>query len=186
MNVDDAARLIADAVPRERGVWADLGAGEGTFTRALSELLEPGSRIYAVDRDAKALADVARWAKKAAADIVTVTADFSKPFDLPGLEGSALDGMLFANALHFVRDPAAVLSRLANGLRPRGRIVIVEYDRRGPNPWVPFPISIERLPEVIAAAGFSPPTVTATRSSAFGGDLYASYADLRLTTGAVP
>jgi len=56
MKIDDAQALIAGAVPRRAGVWADLGAGDGTFTQALARLLEPGSRIYAVDRDRAALA----------------------------------------------------------------------------------------------------------------------------------
>ena len=34
------------------GTWADIGAGEGAFTLALADLLGPGGRIVAVDRDA--------------------------------------------------------------------------------------------------------------------------------------
>ena len=37
------------------GTWADIGAGEGAFTLALADLLGPGGRIVAVDRDARAL-----------------------------------------------------------------------------------------------------------------------------------
>ena len=38
------------------GTWADIGAGEGAFTLALADLLGPGGRIVAVDRDGRALA----------------------------------------------------------------------------------------------------------------------------------
>jgi hypothetical protein len=50
------------------------------------------------------------------------------------------DGMLLANSLHFVRDAAAVLARLAARVRPGGRVVLVEYDKRRASPWIPYPI----------------------------------------------
>jgi predicted RNA methylase len=59
VNTRDAVALIRDAIPQRGGTWADLGAGEGTFTRALVELLGSDSRIYAVDRDASAVAAIA-------------------------------------------------------------------------------------------------------------------------------
>ena len=62
MDTRDAIALIAGAVPtHESAVWADFGAGDGTFTRALLELLGSGARVYAVDRDATALAAIDLW-----------------------------------------------------------------------------------------------------------------------------
>jgi len=55
------------AVAGQDGAWADLGAGEGTFTRALSEILGAASRIYAVDRDRAAVAELEAWADLAPA-----------------------------------------------------------------------------------------------------------------------
>ncbi len=49
MNPREAAALIESAVGDRRGTWADIGAGDGTFTRTLADLLGQGSRIYAVD-----------------------------------------------------------------------------------------------------------------------------------------
>jgi ubiquinone/menaquinone biosynthesis C-methylase UbiE len=177
VNTRDAVALIAGAIPQRGGTWADVGAGDGTFTRALAELLGPGSRIYAVDRDAGAVAALGRWAAKAAPNVIAVAADFTRPFDLPGLEEPKLDGMLLANALHFVRDVDVVLARLAGWLHPGGRVVIVEYDRRAASRWVPYPIPPARLPAVAASAGLTPPTITATRPSLFGGTLYVAAAD---------
>ena len=161
-------RLIAGAIPKQGGTWADIGAGEGTFTRALVQILGPEGRVYAVDRDANALASLADER-----NVTTIVADFTKPFDLPDL----VDGMLIANALHFVRDPATVLKQLASRLKPGGRIAFVEYDRRGPNPWVPYPISMNALPAIASAAGLSAPTVVAKRPSAYSGELYVAFAD---------
>ncbi len=182
MNTRDAVALIGGAVPRPGGTWADVGAGDGTFTRALAELLGPNSRIYAVDRDAGAVAALERWAATAPTNVIPVTADFTRPFDLPGLAEPVLDGMLFANALHFVRDADVVLARLAAWVRPGGRVVFVEYDRPAASRWVPHPIPAARLPALAASAGLSMPAITATRPSAFGGNLYVAAAD-RLADG---
>jgi ubiquinone/menaquinone biosynthesis C-methylase UbiE len=165
-------RLLRGAIPSQEGTWADLGAGDGTFTRALAKLLGPESRIYAVDRDAGALADIERWRRRDKHNVTPVVADFTQRFELPGLDGPGLDGMLLANALHFVPDADIVLARLARWLRPGGRVVLVEYDRRPASRWVPYPIPVERLPALAAAAGLSTPVITATQPSAYGGDLY--------------
>jgi len=181
MNDAEAVDLIRDAVrgagftradPSAVPIWADLGAGDGVFTRALVELLGPAARIYAVDRDKKALASLERNARGTGSPVTTVIADFTRPFELPGLGAAGLDGILMANALHYVRDGAGMLSHLAAMLSPGGRIVLIEYDRRGPNPWVPYPIPMADLPELASAAGLRPPVFTATHPSAFGGDLY--------------
>jgi ubiquinone/menaquinone biosynthesis C-methylase UbiE len=177
MKTQEAVSLIRAAIPPGNGTWADLGAGDGTFTRALAELLGPESRIYAVDRDASAVASITRWARTKAPNVIAVTADFRGAFDLPGLGAMQLDGILLANALHFVRDADVVLARLAAYVRPDGRVVLVEYDRRAASRWVPYPIPISRLAAVATAAGLSTPRVVATRPSIYGGTLYAAVAD---------
>lgn len=181
MDTSEAVDLITGAVPRRAGTWADLGAGDGVFTRALAEVLGAGSRVYAVERDRRALVTLERRVARDMAGVIVVEADFTGPFELPGLDG-VLDGILMANALHYVRDPGPLLARLAQRLSPGGRLVLVEYDRRGANRWVPFPIPVARLPELAASSGFSTPIVTATRPSAFGGDLYVAAAD-RIAAG---
>jgi SAM-dependent methyltransferase len=176
MDVREAAGLIDGAIPDHVGIWADLGAGAGTFTRALAQLLAPGSRIYAVDRNARAIAALGRGAAADGVEVVPVRADFTAPFDLPGLGDAALDGLLLANALHFAPDAEEVLARLARWLAPNGRVVLVEYDRRPASRWVPYPVPIERLQALAPGAGLSTPRLVATRPSAYGGQIYAAVA----------
>ncbi|HSQ31794.1 MAG TPA: methyltransferase domain-containing protein [Gemmatimonadaceae bacterium] len=176
MEIDDAIALIRDAVGTDSGVWADLGAGAGTFTRALAQTLGAGSTIYAVDADATAVAALHAWAKTSAMRVIPVRADFTRPLDLPGLGDGPLDGVLLANALHFVRDAESALTRLVQRLRVGGRIVVVEYDRRAPSRWVPYPIDVSYWPRLAAAAGLAGAAVTATIPSAYSGVLYAGAA----------
>jgi len=175
MDSDDAVALLKAAVPREPGVWADLGAGTGTFTRALASLL-PGGRVYAVDQNARSLSKLNNHGQRGAATIIPVVADFSRPLDLPGLGAAELDGLLFANSLHFVADPEAVLKALTQRVQRGGRIVIVEYDRRAASRWVPHPIPASRWSTLAQAAGLTEPTIVASRPSSFGGILYVATA----------
>jgi trans-aconitate methyltransferase len=176
MKLEEAVDLIADAVRGRDGVWADLGAGSGTFTRALAALLPAESRIYAIDRDPDAVAALAAWASAHAPHVTVLTTDLTRALDLATLVGGPLDGILLANALHFMRDHDMVLARLVESLRPGGRIVLVEYDRRESSRWVPYPIPIAGLPALATAAGLSSFTVTASRPSMYQGVLYAARA----------
>lgn len=182
----EAVALVREAVGHSAGPWADLGCGTGTFTRALVDIVPAHSRIIAVDQDAAALTELRRWAERHAPEVVTVHADFTSPSVITALGGDSLGGMLFANALHFVRDADSVLARLVRVLRPPavgvagGRVVFVEYDRRDANPWVPYPISRDRLPILATSAGLSVPVVTATRRSRYQGLMYAASAERAL------
>jgi ubiquinone/menaquinone biosynthesis C-methylase UbiE len=164
--------LIRGGVPEARGVWADLGAGTGNFTWALAELLGPAGTIYALDRDARAIAAQQRrlGGEPPAATIVPRQADVLRPLDLP-----PLDGVLAANLLHFVRDQAGLLRRLRAQLRPGGRLLVIEYEQATPLPWVPYPLPFARLERLAREAGFQQPTQVGTRRSPSSGQvLYAA------------
>jgi SAM-dependent methyltransferase len=180
MKHSDAIELIRDAVGGRGGVWADFGAGTGTFTRALSAVLGAGSTVFAVDDDARAVRALRALSSSTSgnARVIAVHADFTQPLVLPGLvRGQAqLDGVLLANALHFVRDPERVLARLVEQLRPGGRAIVVEYDRREASQWVPFPIPASRWPRLAESAGLAEPAITATRPSSYSGVLYTGVA----------
>jgi len=180
MNVSDAIELIRDAVGVGAGVWADLGAGTGTFTRALTELLGPGSTVYAVDANARAVRALRELSSSSSGNVrvIALNADFTRPLEFPGLMrgGAPLDGILLANALHFVRDAERVLSGLVTQLRPGGRVIVVEYDRREASQWVPYPITASRWLQLAETAGLTEPRITATRPSSYSGILYAGTA----------
>jgi SAM-dependent methyltransferase len=134
------------------GTWADIGAGEGAFTLALADLLGPGGRIVAVDRDARALRanETSVRARFPEVEFATLTADLTGPLALP-----ELDGLVAANSLHYVaRDrQIEVVRALAGHLRPGGRFVVVEYDADRGNPWVPHPFSYPSWERLAESAG---------------------------------
>lgn len=152
------------------GVWADLGCGDGTFTRALAQLLAAGSVVHAVDLDNAALANMP--AERGGVKIVTHRADFMRqpwPFD------ERLDGILMANSLHYVREQEAFVRECGERLKDDGRFVIVEYDFERPNRWVPYPVSRRGLSALFGAAGYAAPVWLGTRASVYQrGEMYAA------------
>ena len=151
--------------------WADLGSGKGAFTLALADLLGPGALIHSVDRDEGEL-QTQRQAMDARFPDTSVEyrrADFTRPVDLP-----PLDGVLMANSLHFVQDKEPVLKEVAAWLRPGGRLLVVEYDSDRGNTWVPYPMSYRTWEALAARAGFLDTRLLRTIPSRFLGRMYSA------------
>jgi ubiquinone/menaquinone biosynthesis C-methylase UbiE len=176
MQQSEMVALIRGGVPGPGGAWADLGAGTGNFSWALAELIGPEGVIHAVDRDGKAIRQINERIARAdpGAAIISRQADFTRRLGLP-----ALDGVLLANALHFIRDQPAALALAASYLRPGGRLLIVEYDLRLPLPWTPFPISFARFQALASEAGLIEPAEIGRRVSPSSGVAMFAAAALR-------
>ncbi|WP_374685650.1 trans-aconitate 2-methyltransferase [Promineifilum sp.] len=183
MNHADHVALLRPGVQPDRPgqVWADLGAGDGAFTLALAELLGPGATIHAVDRDRAALARGAAEAARRFPGVAVLpqAANFTGPLDLP-----PLDGLVMANALHFVRDrdKEALLRRLAAHLKPGGPFLLVEYNVDRGNLWVPHPLSYETWAALGARAGLTRVRLLGRRPSRFLREIYATIAYQRMAT----
>jgi ubiquinone/menaquinone biosynthesis C-methylase UbiE len=145
----DHVRLLTGGVS-PGGTWADLGAGTGAFTLALAELVGSAGQVIAVDRDRGALRELERAVRSGGAAVRTLGADFTKPLDVP-----PLDGVVMANSLHFVQEKAPVLALVHGMLKPSGRLLLVEYDADRGNPYVPHPLSFETWRALADASGFS-------------------------------
>lgn len=173
MNHSDHVRLLRGGVT-EGGVWADFGSGGGAFTLALADLLGPSGAIFSIERDPAVLRDQQRAMRDrfphAAVDYRP--ADFSRPISLP-----ALDGIVMANALHFVRDKAPVLALLHGYLKPGGRLVLVEYNTDTGNQWVPYPLSYPAWARMAEQHGFTGIRLLATAPSRFLREIYSAVSE---------
>ena len=156
-------------------VWADIGSGRGAFTLALAELLGPGGQIHSVDRDGHALR-IQQEALRERFPDTTVQfhkSDFTRRLDLP-----VLDGLVMANALHFVPDgrKESVVAGLTGLLRPGGHFILVEYNVDHGNLWVPHPLSYPAWERLAARCGFAPggTRLLAKRPSSFLHEFYAA------------
>jgi SAM-dependent methyltransferase len=167
----DHVSLLRPAVTERRGQWADLGSGQGAFTLALADLLDKGGAIYSVDKDTGALAlqEQAMRARFAHIAVHYIGADFRRRLPMP-----ALDGIVMANSLHFVRDKQPVVELVASYLRPGGQIVLVEYNSDAGNLWVPYPLSFAAWRRLAERCGLTAPRLLGVVSSRFMGEIYAA------------
>lgn len=176
MNHDDHVALLRGGV-QEHGdaspVWADFGAGDGAFTLALADLLGAGAHIIAIDRDQRAVDRLQRTVTAQFPDTTldVLRADFTQPLALP-----PLDGIVMANALHFVTDRAKddVIGKLRDYLRPGGRLLMVEYNTDRGNSWVPHPFAYPTWETLARRNGFVGTRLLATRPSRLLGEIYAA------------
>ncbi len=174
MNHSDHVRLLRGGIPAATpATWADLGSGSGAFTLALAELLGPAGHIISVDKDSAALHEQQRRMRSTfpSAAVTYMTADFSGSLPL-----SALDGIVMANSLHFIRpaDKDAVLQRIRGYLKPGGHFILVEYNVDRGNMWVPHPLSYTSWERLAEHNGFVDTRLLEVVPSSFLGQIYAA------------
>ena len=149
MDLKTAIRLIQSPETKlnVQTTWADLGCGSGLFTKALSTLLQQGNKIIGVDKDSSALKKL-----NVANGIILekLNADFIND-DLP-LQN--LDGIVMANALHFVKNKNVFIQRLQSYVNETASFLIVEYDTDQSNLWVPYPLKVEGWQKLFIETGY--------------------------------
>ena len=164
MELETAKDLIRTAI-HPGACWADLGAGTGTFSYALSELLGPLGMVIAVDRKQEF---GLKSTDKKNAQIHYFEADFTHSLNIP-----PLDGILLANSLHFISHQQEVLQKWAQKLLPEGNILLLEYDQTIPSPWVPYPVPRKKGKKLLEGLGcVEIEEIGSTPSQYNNGDIY--------------
>lgn len=169
MTLNEAIALLPAAMLREgpATTWADLGCGEGLFTQAMTALLPEGSYIHAVDK----ITSFPAIKNNRGISIQIHQADFVKEH-LPLQE---LDGILMANSLHYVFNKEVFLRQAKQYLRTTGSWIIIEYDTRKSNRWVPYPIPFEELKQLFLKEGYASVIKVSERPSIYNaGKMYSA------------
>jgi ubiquinone/menaquinone biosynthesis C-methylase UbiE len=169
-RIEKARTLLRAGVEDTGGTWADLGCGDGIFTAALHTLLQPGSEIYAVDRNRRALKALTQNFAEGypKASIHPILADFKHSLSLP-----PLDGLVMANSLHFVKHKRPILIKLVNLLKSGGRLIVVEYNATQGNFAVPYPLDEVGFLTLTREVGLREARILAKIPSSFMGEMYA-------------
>jgi len=127
----------------EGSVVADLGAGGGWFTMRLASRVGPNGIVYAEDVQSQMIEAITRRITRAQLrNVRTVLGTQTDP-RLP----QPIDAALFVDTYHELEQPVLLLRKVAEVLKPGGRIGIIEFKKDG---WGPGPPMDERMdPEPI-------------------------------------
>ncbi len=150
---------------------ADVGAGFGAWTIALSRSLGPAGRVYASDIGAQQLAALRQAVARERLTNVTVVEGADRSTNLPP---GCCDAILIRDAYHHLTQPGDITRSLAAALKPGGRLAVIDFPPR-PATEVPAGVPANRgghgvPPEVVAgevtAAGLTHVSTNAQWSAA--------------------
>jgi SAM-dependent methyltransferase len=110
-------------------VVADIGAGTGYFTFRMSALV-PRGRVLAVDIQPEMLDLIRERSERDAIDNVEPVLG---RIDDPSLPEAGVDVVLIVDAYHEFSHPMEMMRGIVRGLRPGGRVVLVEYREEDPD-----------------------------------------------------
>lgn len=125
----------------------DLGCGPGYATFDLAGLVGPAGRVVAVDVSDRFIRHLnAERSRRGVENIETVREDLAR-LSVPA---STMDGAFARWVLCFVSDPQAIVSRVAETLRPGGTFAVMDYYRYESFTVAPRSEAIERVVAAVA------------------------------------
>ncbi len=108
---------------------ADVGAGTGLFTFDLAAAVGAAGRVFAVEIQPMFLDTLREQAtehRPGAANVEVITATARSP----NLPAGAVDLAFVCDVYHHLEQPEAYVAALFQAVRPGGRMVVVEFDRK--------------------------------------------------------
>ena len=146
---------VIDAMGLHGGdVVADLGAGSGYFTFRLAAKVGSTGKVLAVDIQDEMLETLRQ---RAAANGITNVEELKGSETDPHLPAGGVDLVLMVDVYHELAYPSEVMTRVRDALKPRGRVVFVEYRKEDPR--VPIKevhkMSVEQLTKEMKAVGLA-------------------------------
>jgi len=135
-------------------VIADIGAGGGYFTEKFSRSVGDAGRVYATDVQKIMIRKLHDRVKNRSLRNVTVVVG---AFDDPRLPDQSCDIAFFSSVYKEIEDREAYMRKLGRGLKPGGRVAIIEYrlDAPEPGPEVGARLPEERVIQEMDAAGYT-------------------------------
>ena len=113
---------------------ADLWAGSGWFVVRLARRVGPNGRVYAEDIHPRMIDAIERRiAREGLGNVRTILGTPSNP----RLPRNQLDAALIVNAFGRLAAPVPFLRSVAQALRPRGRLGVIDFSQAGGGPGPP-------------------------------------------------
>lgn len=127
---EESPTRLVDALELKGGeVVADLGAGSGYLTFRMAPKVGEKGKILAVEIQAEMIAELRKKIEKD--KIANVEAIRCTESD-PKLPEAGVDLVLMVDVYHELAFPYEVMLAVRKSLKPRGRVVLVEYRKEDP------------------------------------------------------
>jgi len=108
-------------------VVADIGAGSGYFTMRLARAVGDKGRVLALDVDEGMIDHLRqRLAKEQLNNVTTMQV----PAHDPLLIDQSVDVVFICDTYHHLEDRAIYMKKVKKGLKPNGRVVIIDFYKR--------------------------------------------------------
>lgn len=128
-----AARRVAGEADRLAAVLrvapdsrvADVGAGNGAFTRRFASRIVPSGHVFTTEIDAASVDALRSGVARAGLSNVTV---IQARADATGLPAVCCDAAFLRGVYHHVTQPVETNRSLAEALRPQGRLAIIDFE----------------------------------------------------------
>lgn len=130
---EDGARMLESLHVTPGQTVVDFGCGNGYHTLKLAHQVGPTGRVLAVDIQPEMLRLLE--SRLEAEGIKNVEPILAGPYD-PALPDAQVDLILMVDVYHELSYPEEILSSLRQSLRPKGRVVLIEF--RAEDPLVPI------------------------------------------------
>jgi ubiquinone/menaquinone biosynthesis C-methylase UbiE len=131
---------------------ADVGAGSGYMTWRLAALVGPRGKVYANDIQPRMLDLLRKNIEQRHLDNVETVLGAPDDPRLPG----PIDLALLVDVYHEFSEPQKMLEHLRDSLKPKGRLVLVEY--RAEDPSVPIrpehKMTVEQVKREVEPQGY--------------------------------
>ena len=138
---------------RSGDIVVDIGAGTGYFTRRFAAAVGPEGKAIGLDIEPTMVAHLKSEAHTQ--KIANLSARQVPPHD-PQLAPQSVDVVFICDTYHHMQDRVAYARLLAQALKPGGRVVIVDFQKRELplGPPVKWKLTPESVTEEFRQAGF--------------------------------
>lgn len=129
----------------------DIGAGTGYFSFRLAQR---GANVIAADVDDRFQEYIVEQKEKTGLDNIETR---KVPYDSPGLSPAEADAVIIVNTYHHINDRAEYFAKVLEGLKPGGRLFVVDYKKEETphGPPLNHRMSAETVENELREAGFS-------------------------------
>jgi len=111
---------------KQGSLVADVGAGTGIFLSDLAQKVSPRGKVFAVDISPQFIEELqAMKEKENLSQVEVVLGDLNKT----NLKKNSVETILVVDTYHHFDDPEAMLLDFQKILRPKGKLVIVDFDK---------------------------------------------------------